>query len=191
MFWITQFSLCYQQKSIRFPGLWPRSCNKEAPGLTWAPQSPPRCIADLEVRWIVLLELAEVVNDHWGWSPVQGEKTVGQVPQNHPQCWIWFQNSLICRNSELQIWTGTVWDLRPYQNRADRILIYTEGEKSGGKHDFNVVNMTTLHHVSDLFRSIYLSKAWRASCFSLVCSVWSNVSFDCCKHRTRKTGSKQ
>ena len=31
----------------------------------------------------------------------------------------------------------------------------------------------------------YLSKAWRASCFSLVCSAWSEVSLDCWRHRKR------
>lgn len=29
-------------------------------------------------------------------------------------------------------------------------------------------------------RNIYLSKAWRASCFSFVCRAWSDVSLDCC-----------
>lgn len=33
---------------------------------------------------------------------------------------------------------------------------------------------------------MYLSKAWRASCFSLVCSAWSDVSLDCCKHKKEK-----
>lgn len=36
------------------------------------------------------------------------------------------------------------------------------------------------------FRNIYLSKAWRASCFSFVCSAWSDVSLDCCKQKQKQ-----
>lgn len=75
--------------------------------LTWAPRSLQKCSADPGAHSTGLHEPAGAEAGHECWSLVRGGKTGGRVLLNCHHYWAWFQRTLSCPESGLElIWTG-------------------------------------------------------------------------------------